>query len=43
MKRWGDAAAFAGAEVTTIECLGRLDAEVDGPAPITSKFRVADL
>jgi hypothetical protein len=42
MKRWGDAADFRGAELTTIECLGRLDAELDQSAPVTSKLRVAD-
>jgi hypothetical protein len=41
MKRWSDAANFRGAELTAIECLGRLDAEVDQPAPVTSKLRVA--
>ena len=42
MKRWGDAAAFMGAELTTIDCLGRLDGEADSPAPNTSKLRVAE-
>jgi hypothetical protein len=42
MKRWGDAANFKGAELTTIECLGRLDAESDQPAPVTSKLRVVE-
>jgi len=42
MKRWGDAAGFRGAELTAIECLGRLDAALDEPGPVTSKLRVAE-
>jgi hypothetical protein len=42
MKRWGDAADFRGAELTAIECLGRLDAVLDQPVPVTSKLRVAE-
>jgi hypothetical protein len=42
MKRWGDAASFKGAELIAMECLGRLDAELNQPAPVTSKLRVVE-
>jgi hypothetical protein len=42
MKRWGDAASFRGAELTAIECLGRLDTGVDQPAAVTSRLWVVE-